>query len=109
MWRIGELVRKNNSTAIIKNYYQSNNFIVLTNINGSFQSGDTIVGDDSGLSGVLNNFTTSNAFDSGFVDESWQNIEDIAVVLDSGSYIAIDEHFDSTPSQDYQIRNIVTL
>lgn len=109
MWRVGELVRKNNSTAIVKNYFSSNNFIVLTDINGSFQSGDIITGDDSEMTGTLNNFTISNVYDSNFADESWSNIEDIAITLDSGSYVAIDAHFDGTLSQDYQTRNIVTL
>lgn len=109
MWRVGEVVRTGNSTGIVKSYNSDTNFIVITNINGSFESGNFITGDDSGASGILNNFSIDDQYDIGFADTSWDDIAEIAVTIDTGAYVAIDEHFDGTPSQDYQTENVVTI
>ena len=108
MWRVGELVRTGNSTGTVKSYNPDTTEIVITNINGEFKTGDFITGDDSGASGILNNFRIDEEYDMSN-DNKWIEIEDIAVTLDSGAYVAIDEHFDGTESQDYQMENIVTL
>jgi hypothetical protein len=109
MWRVGETIRSGNSTGTVKSYDEDTKFIVITNINGSFESGDFVTGDDSGASGILNNFSIEQQYDSGFSDTSWDKISDIAITQDDGSYVAIDEHFDGTPSQDYRTEKIVII
>jgi hypothetical protein len=109
MWRVGEVVRTGNSTGVVKSYDSVTTLIVITNINGVFETGDFIIGDDSGSSGILNNFIVSEEYDINYADKSWSLIEDISITIDTGSYVAIDDHFDGKPSQDYQTRNIVTI
>jgi hypothetical protein len=109
MWRVGEVIRTGNSTGIVKSYNVDDRFIVITDINGEFKTGDFVTGDDSGESGILNNFAIDEQYDTDYADQSWEQIADTAVTLDSGSYVAIDEYFDEKPSQDYQTGKIVTV
>jgi len=72
-------------------------------------AGATIVGDDSGESFVLNNFTIDSDFDL-YHDNYFQgriNLDDV-LVTDDGAAIAQDDHFTGKPSQDYQVRFIIT-
>ena len=47
-WNFNEIVRSGNSMARLKNYYPDTGLVVLYDISGVFEPGDTIIGDDSG-------------------------------------------------------------
>lgn len=108
IFRVGEIVRSGNSTGTVKSYNVDTKFITIININGTFESGSFITGDDSGANGVLNGFVASDVFEDTAYDTS--NFDDIAnfICTDSGEFIAIDAHFNNTPSQEYQTENIIT-
>jgi len=101
---INEVIRLGNTTARIKNYY-ANGLIVIYDIRGSLEAGDTITCDDSGEVIVLNNFTISNDYDLYYEDFDWD--DDGLVVQDNGAFVAMDAHFTGLPSQNYQTINLV--
>jgi hypothetical protein len=70
-------------------------------------AGATVVGDDSGESFVLSNFKIDEEFDL-YHDNYFQGITDGLLVTDDGAAIAQDDHFNGKPSQDYQVRYLIT-
>jgi len=107
MLLVGETINAGNSTARVKNYYSANGLIVLMDVNGTFESGTTITGTDSGTVLTLSNFTINRDYDLGYEDLNWDNIN--AISLDNGSIIALDAHFTGKSSQDYQSTNVITI
>jgi hypothetical protein len=105
-----ETVRNGDSSARVKNYYEANNFLVLMDVRGNnIVAGATVVGDDSGESFVLSNFTIDLYHDL-YHDNYFAgriNLDDV-LVTDEGAAIAQDDHFTGKPSQDYQVRYIIT-
>ena len=108
-WRYNEVVRSGNSTARLKNYYTETGMVILFDIQGEFEAGMTIVGDDSNESLTLTEYNFGIEYDIGYDPDPWTAIEPIAVTLDNGSWVTLDAHFDGKPSQDYQPDNAVTL
>lgn len=107
-FRTAEVVRSGNATARVKSYNRNTGLLVLMNIEGDIKSGSTVVGDDSNFSKTLSSFTISREYDLGFADTNWDDTENI-IVLDDGEFVAIDQYFDGSPSQDYQTTYVVTL
>lgn len=117
-WKFNEIVRSGNSQARVKNYYAANGLIILIDIKGRIGVGSTIVGDDSGTVLTLTNFEIADKYDSDFNPTYWedllfngQSILD-SVVYDEGeegNWLALDEHFTGTPSEDYQIDYLVVV
>ncbi len=95
------MVRSGNSTARVKQFEVSNNFIVLMDIIGTIGVGSTIVGDESGASMTLISFDNETNYDT-YVYNPWVDIFPVAIVQDDGAWIAEDIHFTGLPSQDYQ-------
>lgn len=108
-WAFNEIVRSGNSTARVKNYYPDTGLLVLYDIQGEFAEGSTITGDDSGTSVTLSEFTVSFDFDIYFDPDPWEFYLPVAITLDSGAFVALDQHFTGKPSQEYQSENLVTL
>jgi hypothetical protein len=106
-WYFNEVVRSGNSTARVKNFYPETGLIVLMDIEGSFEPGMTIIGDDSNTSITLTNFTISREYDLGFDPTYWEDIIDNVIYDGSGEIIALEEHFTGKPSQDYQTKYLV--
>lgn len=107
-WFVNEIVRSGNSTARVKSFNTATSFIVLFDIQGSFPDGCTIVGDDSGTSGILNGFTVSDAYDGEeYATDAWDELD--YFVGDENGLLAIDEHFNGTVSQDYQTTYLVKI
>lgn len=106
-WR--ETVTSGNSTATVKNYFADTGLIVLMNINGSFESGMTIVGNVSGETLTLSNFIISDDYDLNYDYTGWDDVLPIQVVLDDGTFVAIDQHFDGSDIQDGNIEYTVTI
>ena len=110
-FRYNEVVRSGNNTARVKNYFDANNLVILMDINGSFNVGDTIVGDDSGYSYTFTSFNQDTSYDTGFDVNIWDpNSEPMlsAITLDGGGVVVLDAYFDGTVSQDYQQTYMVT-
>lgn len=107
MWNFNEIVRAGNSTARIKNYYPDTGLIVLMDIQGSFEPGMTIVGDESGETVVLSNFVISRDYDLYYDPVYWENVLPIAIYDGNGELVAQDDHFTGKPSQDYQTTYLV--
>lgn len=107
MWSFNETVRAGNSTARIKNYYPDTGLIVLMDVEGSFEPGMTIIGDESGESVVLNEFVISRDYDLYYDPVYWENVLPIAIYDGNGELVAQDDHFTGKPSQDYQTTYLV--
>lgn len=107
MWNFNELVRAGNSTARVKNYYPETGLIVLMDVEGSFEPGMTIVGDESGETLVLTNFEISIDYDLYYDPTYWENVIPFLVYDGNGEIVAQDEHFTGKPSQDYQTTYLV--
>ncbi|HEY5688361.1 MAG TPA: hypothetical protein VIS27_08665 [Yeosuana sp.] len=103
-----EIVRVGNNTARIKNFY-ANGLIILYDVEGSFQAGDSIVGDDSGETIVLEDFELDDFFDLNYDEWEFDLENSSLITLDTGSYIAQDAHFTGAPSQEYQTVNLISL
>ena len=103
-----ETVRSGNSTATIKNFY-ANGLVVLININGEFKAGDTIVGDDSGYSLKLANFSKDRQYDIYYDPDFWDQLMETAITQDDGAWIFLDAHFTGKESQDEQPTYAVTV
>lgn len=108
-WNFNERVRAGNSTARVKNYYPDTGLLVLYDIQGSFEEGTTITGDDSGSTITFSEFTVSLVYDIYYDPDPWEPILPDIVTLDDGSYVALDAHFTGKESQEYQTVNLVTL
>lgn len=109
IFRVGEIVRTGNSTGTVRSYDTSTQFITIININGSFNTGDYITGDDSGANGILNGFSAEESYDDTQYDTTNFDELDNFIVTDRGEFIATDDHFDGTPSQEYQTEFIIIL
>lgn len=106
-WNFNEVVRSGNSTARVKNYYPEIGLIVLMDIQGEFEPGMTIVGDDSNTTLSLTNFTISREFDLFYDPTYWDDVLPFVVYDGNGEIVALDEHFTGKPSQDYQTTYLV--
>ena len=106
-WNFNEIVRSGNSMARLKNYYPDTGLVVLYDINGVFEPGDTIIGDDSGTELVLSEFTISYDYDLYYEPEYWQQVLPIVIYDGNGKMVAEDYHFTGKPSQDYQTTYLV--
>jgi len=110
-FRYNEIVRSGNNTARVKNYFEANNLVILMDINGSFKTGDTITGDDSGFSYKFTNFGLDVTYDIGFDPNIWDpNSEPMlsAIIQDNGSLVVLDAFYDGSTSQNYQPTYLVT-
>lgn len=101
---LNETIRLGNNSARIKNMY-ANGLFVIYDIQGDFNDGDVVVGDESGDSIVLTNFQRSVAYDLFYeeFDFDWND----TIILDSGEYIVEDAYFTGLPSQYYQTTRII--
>jgi len=110
LW-IGETVSSGDSTARVKNIYESNGFVVLMDVRGNtiFNGANvTVTGEDSGETVNLTNFTVALEFDlyhDGWLEERI-NLDEM-LTTDEGAAIAQDDHFNGKESQDYQTRFII--
>lgn len=109
-WNFNEIVRSGNSQARVKNYYPDTGLLVIYDIYGVFEVGDTIVGDETGTTLTLSEFNISYDYDLYFDPNYWEPILP-SVVYDEGSgeFVALDEHFTEQPSQDYQTTYLVVV
>lgn len=130
-WFLHEKVTSSSgATANLRSYNASTGLITLYHINGTIKPGDTIYGQDSGMSVMLNNFKTFDYDSQGFPieeeyskiqyeDTRWDEVQDnlIYVASDvtsssldssySADYVALEEHFNGKDSQDYQVTYLV--
>lgn len=106
-WNFNEIVRSGNSIARVKNYYPDTGLIVLYDIYGVFEAGDTIVGDESGTELTLSEFTLSYDYDLYYEPEYWEQVLPIVIYDGNGQIVALDQHFTGLPSQDYQTTYLV--
>lgn len=106
-WNFNEIVRSGNSMARLKNYYPDTGLVVLYDIKGVFEPGDTIIGDDSGTILTLSEFTISYDYDLYYEPEYWQQVLPIVIYDGNGKIVALDAHFTGLPSQDYQTTYLV--
>lgn len=106
-WNFNEVVRSGNSQARVKNYYPDTGLLVIYDIYGTFDVGDTIVGDDSGTTLTLSEFNISYDFDLYYDPVYWETVLPIVIYDGNGEIVALDAHFDNTLSQDYQTRYLV--
>ena len=108
-WLINEIVRSGNSTARVKSYDSTTNFIVLFDIYGTIEDGSVIIGDESGTSGILNNFIVSEIYnDDQYANKEWDDL-DYFIYDDTGELVALDQHFTGKLSQDYQTTYMVRI
>jgi len=101
-----EIIRVGNSTGRVKNYY-ANGLIVIYDVEGSFESGQTVTCDDSGESFVLSNFSIEDKYDMYYDEWEFDLANSSIITLDDGAYVATDAHFTGAPSQDYQTTNLI--
>jgi hypothetical protein len=99
---IEEIVRSGNTTARVKNYYPETGLLVLYDIQGTLETGMTVVGDDSGVSTTLDNFVIADEYDLGYEPTNWTDILDSVIYDGNGNLVAQEEHFTGKSSQDYQ-------
>lgn len=68
----------------------------------------TIIGDESGTTLTLSNFTISDEYDLEYEPVNrWTNFLEKAVYDGNGKLVALAEHFNGTPSQEYQTTYLV--
>jgi hypothetical protein len=109
-WNFNEIVRSGNSQARVKNYYPDTGLLVIYDIYGVFEVGDTIIGDESGTTLTLTEFNISYDFDLYYDPTYWDNVLPNVVYQESdGEILALDEHFTGLPSQDYQTTYLVVV
>lgn len=106
-WYFNEIVRSGNSMARVKNYYPDTGLLVIYDIYGVFEVGDTIIGDESGTTLTLSEFNISYDFDLYYDPTYWETTLPFVIYDDSGEIVALDEHFTGLPSQDYQTTYLV--
>lgn len=110
--QIGELVKVGTQLmGLVKNFTAgggSSGQVVLQNMPQGFtpQAGDTLVGQDSGATFQLTDFTRDNSYDDANTAPDYTDVLNIAVTDDFG-VIAVDEHFTGKSSQDYNTDYIV--
>lgn len=111
-WRWREKVKSGNSTAVLKNYY-ANNLVILMDVHGKFEPGMTIVGQQSGTTTVLTSFIINDDYDIYYDYDGWDDLLEEVVVLDDGTFVAIDEMYfynsatdaDDNPDPTYLVSN----
>lgn len=108
-WNFNEVVRAGNSTARVKNYYPDTGLLVLYDIEGVFEPGSVVIGDDSGTTLTLTEFNLAREFDLYYDPTYWEPVLPIAIYDGNGELVALEEHFTGTPSQDYQTTYLVVL
>jgi hypothetical protein len=102
-----EVIRVGNSTGRIKNYY-ANGLIVIFDVNGTIEAGDTITCDDSGETILLsNNFVFDYKYDLYYEEYDFEWSDPRAICQDDGAFIVQDAHITGLPSQDYQTTNLI--
>lgn len=101
-----EVIRLGNTTARIKNIY-ANGLIVIYDIRGSLQAGDTVTCDDSGETIVLSNFTINTDYDLYYDDFEFDFNDPRIVFQDNGEFVYEDAHYNGLPSQNYQTNYLV--
>jgi len=102
-----EIIRVGNSTGRIKNYY-ANGLIVIFDVNGTIEAGDTITCDDSGEVILLsNNFTFELKYDLEYEDYDFSWSDERIICQRDGAFIGTRDHFTGLPSQNYQTTNII--
>lgn len=106
-WYFNEIVRSGNSMARVKNYYPDTGLIVIYDIYGVFEVGDTIIGDESGTTLTLTEFNISYDFDLYYEPTYWDDVLPFAIYDGNGELVALDEHFTGLSSQDYQTTYLV--
>lgn len=107
-WIYNEVVTSGNSTARVKYYNEQTGLIVLYDIRGTFGPGSTIVGEDSGTTLTLTNFSIDSTFDLGYDDDDFEAIFENTIYDEgSGEMIALDDHFTGKKTQDYQTKYLV--
>jgi hypothetical protein len=106
-WNFNEVVRSGNSQARVKNYYPDTGLLVIYDIYGVFQVGDTLVGDETGTTLTLSEFNISYDFDLYYDPDYWESVLPNVVYDGNGEFVALEEHFTGLPSQDYQTTYLV--
>lgn len=109
-WNFNEVVRSGNSQARVKNYYPETGLLVIYDIYGVFEVGDTLVGDETGTTLTLSEFNISYDFDLYYDPNYWEPIiPNVVYDEGSGEFVALDEHFTGLASQDYQTTYLVVV
>lgn len=109
---INEIIRIGNSTGRIKNYY-ANGLIVIFDVSGSFEAGDTITCDESGETitlgsdFVIDSVDTNYKYDLYYEDRDFDWSDPRAICQDDGAFIYEDAHFTGLPSQNYQTTHLI--
>lgn len=103
---VSEIVNiSDGNTAIVKNYYPANNFVILyahsNNDIGSIKAGMTITGQSSGFSKTLTEWKYStpengDLYDLGFNTYDWQEYVDKIIVTET-DLIVTDEIYNMYP------------
>lgn len=106
-WHFNEIVRAGNSQARIKNFYPETGLVVLYHIQGPIEAGMTIVGDDSGTTLTLSNFTINDDYDLNYEPDYWDSILEDVIYDGTGELVALEPHFTGKESQDYQTTYLV--
>lgn len=105
-----ETIRCGNSTAKVKNFYPANNLLVIYDVQGEFQTGSTVVADDSGTTATLSNFVINDDYDLYYDDYDWiQYVPDM--ILSEGAHFIFTDEGETLPANaannqlDYAIVN----
>lgn len=106
-WNYNEIVRTGNSQARVKNFYPETGFIILHDIKGVIEAGNTIIGDESGAVLTLTEFNVALEYEMGYESTYFEVFLENAVYDGNGNLVAIDEHFTGKPNQDRQITYMV--
>lgn len=104
-WIINETVIAGNSQARVKNFYPDSGLLVLYDIKGVISAGSTVIGQTSGTTLTLSNFTISDEYDLGYEPDSWESVLDIAVYDGNGNLVVLDQYFSNPNSTDYFVVN----
>lgn len=109
----------NGDTAVVKNYYPSNNFVVLfahsNNDITSIKPGMTITGKSSGYSKLLTEWDYSTPDNGDYYDENyneypWLSDIDLLIVTENGDTIVMeDKMFLPEEIADLQVENALRL
>ena len=102
---INETIKIGNNTGRVKNDY-ANGLMVIYDIVGTISPGDTVLCEESGETIVLNDFVIEDKYDLYYEPDTFDDVNNF-ITLDSGEFVALDEHFTGKPSQDSQTRFIV--
>lgn len=104
-WILNETVTAGNSQARVKNFYPESGLIVLYDIEGVIGAGSTIVGQTSGTTLTLSNFTISDEYDLGYEPTTIVDILENVVYDGNGNLVVLDQYFLNPTSTDYYVVN----